>query len=200
MTADYARFDAMLHEQLEGLARRAERVGSYSVEPEPEPEPVTGSLEDLWQLVELARVEDETAVEFAPSEGEGLLASARRECAQFLRATLEKVTSAASVRSEAGVHTRIGWAGDATTLVRHGLSEAEVDRHLTAVQASVTRSGERLRVLTAIVTAAGRIAAIIATPTAAVTALPVAYRCVKDVWNKWRASQSEATPGGTPWQ
>lgn len=197
MTADYARFDAMLSEQLDGLAQRAAVGTSYSLAEEPAPD----SLDALYQLVELARMEEEgDVVSFDAPEREGLLASARRECAQFLRTTLDAVTSAANVRSGTRVHTRVGWAGSANTLVVSGVSEAEVASHMAAVQTSLTRSGERLRVLTAIVTAASRIAAIIATPTAAVTALPVAYRCVKDVWNKWRASQSEATPGGTPWQ
>lgn len=199
MTADYARFDAMLSDQLDALAQRATAATTYALDGGP----ASDSLDDLWQLVELARMEGDATISFGAPEREGLLASARRECAQFLRNALDAVTSAATVRSGVSgtrIHTRVGWTGDTTTLVVADASDAEVATHVAAVEASLTRSTERLRMLTAIVSAAARIAAIIAAPTAAVTALPVAYRCVRDVWKKWRASQSEAIAGGTPWQ
>ncbi len=188
---DYTSFDAMLEARLDALAVRAARGSSFSTG-------VMDEVDPVWHLVELARAQDDGRDEmFSFDDADaGLWDTARQECADFLERALELISHPASVRSpELGtrIHTNVSWTGDTTTLVQTRVSSAQIEAHMTRVGHAIERSHRLLRMLTSILVAAGRIAVIIATPAGAARAVPIAYRCVKEVWKQWQSSQSVAS-------
>jgi len=202
---DYARFDAMLSVQLDALERRAEQPASFSGGLEGDDQ---AEGDEVWSLVQLAiddRDEPEPGalVSFGDEPSEGRLARAWRECNEFVDGALRAVTSAALVESGQGqtrLRTRVRWDGDATSVVAASISAFEVDDHMRAVERALTTSLQRLRLVTAIVVAAGRVALMLATPAGGIKAMAIAYRCVKTVYEQWRASEPGASRGETPWQ
>jgi hypothetical protein len=183
-----AELDAMLDARLSALARRA-ATGDVSFSSPGAP--VDPHTEALWRLVEHARGEDDEVVSFdAEAAPEGLLARAGRELSALVADTLRDASQQAVIDTGPGprLRTRVGWGGDAVTVVGPGASAAEVSAHTAALAGALSSSAHRLRILTMVAVAAGKIAAIIAVPGAAVTALPIAYRCVRDVYEQWRAS------------
>ena len=92
--------------------------------------------------------------------------------------------------------TRIGWTGDTICCVAPGTPRERVLVHDAALRAAVAVSVGRIRLLVTIAGAAGKITAMIATPGAAVMALPVAYKCVRDMYEQWRRASPVQGPGG----
>lgn len=195
--------DAMLDARLQALERRASANVSFAV---------GGGSDDpgvdaLWQLVEHARgmgdapasvdVSFDLQGDDQPRPPDGLLARASHELSALVRAVLRDASQQALVETEGRLRTRVGWTGDAWTQVVPGVSAAEVAAHVAAVEAAVTASARRLRIVTLVASTAGKIAVLIAAPQAAVLALPIAYRCVRDVYEQWRALGREPSPGGT---
>ena len=181
--------DGMLDARLDALMRRARAEDDVSFGAGGDgADPAT---ESLWRLVEQAQPGGEP-LSFDPDAGEpGPLARARRECAQLADAVLRDLAHPVVVETgpdRPRIRTQIGWTGDADTRVAPHASVAEVTAHAVAVEASVRASTRRLRLLTMIVTAAGTIAAMLVAPGAAAMALPIAYRCVRDVYEQWSAS------------
>jgi len=179
----------MLDARLAALERRA--VGDVSFDSAgPGADPAT---EALWRLVEHARGEDDEPVSFdAESFSGGLLARASHELSALVADVLRDASQQAVVETGAGprLRTRVGWMGDAVTVVGPAISTAEIDAHAVALAAALSASARRLRLLTLVAVAASKIATIIAVPGAAVTALPIAYRCVREVYELWRASHA----------
>lgn len=200
-TTELATLDAMLDARLRALELRATGQVSFAG---------TGEdleLEQLFQLVEHARGEDDEPTSFDggspsrdgdapprdPASSEGLIARAARELSALMGQVLRDASQQAVVATGMGprLHTRVGWMGDAVTHVGPGVSTAETSAHAAEVAAALAASTRRLRLVTMVMAAAAKIAAIIATPGAAVASLPIAYRCVRDVYEAW---------GGTAWQ
>lgn len=136
------------------------------------------------------------AVSFAlEGDDQGMLARARRECTALLHDVMQRVSHPLTV--ETGVErfrirTHMGWTGDVTTVVALGTPAATLAAHLAALQATAATSLHRLRLLTMIVTATGKVAATIATPGAALLALPIAYRCVREIYERAHARGASA--------
>ncbi len=150
--------------------------------------PVDPEVASLADLIASARAaDDEAALHF--SAGGGLFDDLRREFNAFVAGVWRDLTHLAVVDTAAGerveCHTRIGWTGDTTCFVAPGTPRERVLVHDAAVRAAVTVSVGRIRLLVTIAGAAGKIAAMIATPGAAVMALPVAYKCVRDLYEQW---------------
>jgi hypothetical protein len=189
--------DAMVDARLVALERRAtEGAVSFSFDgPAGDPE-----LEHLWQMVEHARGDGDEPVSFAGDAdeapaSEGLVARVARELMGIVRDASQQ-----AVVSRPHVRTRVGWTGTVVTHAAPGLTAAEVEAHAAEVAAAVETSAHRLRLVSLVLVAAGKIAALIAVPGAAVTALPIAYRCVRDVYEQWRASSAHSSTGGTAWR
>jgi hypothetical protein len=183
--------DAMLTARLDALTRHADV--SFALESEP----VDPQISELLRLVERARAEGE-AVSFAlEGDDEGVLARARRECEALLHDVVQRASHPLTVESGAGhprIRTRMGWTGDITTFVAPDASHATLAAHAVVMQATLATSLHRLRLLTMIVTATGKIATMIATPGAAVLALPIAYRCVREVYEQWSTPSPTCHP------
>ena len=86
--------------------------------------------------------------------------------------------------------------GDTICCVAPGTPRERVLVHDAAVRAAVTASVGRIRLLVTIAGAAGKIATMIATPGAAVMALPVAYKCVRDMYEQWTRGRPVKGPRG----
>jgi hypothetical protein len=150
--------------------------------------PTDPQTEALWRLVEHARGESDEPVSFdAEAPSEGLLARAGRELSQLVAEVLNEASQQALVKTGSRLRTRVSWTGDAVTVAGPAISAADVAEHAAELATALRSSAHRLRLLTLVLVAAGRIAAIIAVPGAAVTALPIAYQCVRDVYEAWRA-------------
>lgn len=185
---DFADLDARIDARLAALTRRAGSGMSFASDPD-------DPGDDLAQLLDLARTPggDATGVLHFAADGDdgGSLARARRECAAFFRDVWRELSSLAVVRTGEVAYSRVGWTGDATTALARDIAPAEAAAHAAAVDTALRSCLHRLRLLTTIAAAASRIAALIATPGAGVMALPVAYRCVRDVYDEEQ--------GRTPW-
>lgn len=161
--------------------------------------PVDPEVASLADLIASARAaDDETALHF--STGGGLFDDLRREFNAFVAGVWRDLSHLAVVDTTAGerveCHTRIGWTGDTICCVAPGTPRERVLVHDAAVRAAVAVSVGRMRLLVTIAGAAGKIAAMIATPGAAVMALPVAYKCVRDMYEQWRRASPVQGPGG----
>jgi hypothetical protein len=161
--------------------------------------PVDPEVVSLADLIASARAaDDEAALHF--SAGGGLFDDLWREFNAFVAGVWRDLTHLAIVDTAAGesvqCHTRIGWTGDTTCFVAPGTPRERVLVHDAAVRAAVTVSVGRIRLLVTIAGAAGKIAAMIATPGAAVMALPVAYKCVRDLYEQWINKRPVKGPGG----
>ncbi|MCA9651360.1 MAG: hypothetical protein H6712_10705 [Myxococcales bacterium] len=189
-----AELDQHLDARLDSLRRRAEAGDALSFAA-----PGTAEDDELWELVRIANGDDTESLSFAAGE-EGRLARARRELQELLERAVDSVTQLAVTDSRAGssrAHTRVGWTGTITTHVDGGAPAALLRAHAAAVEGAVSRSLLRLELLTRIAVAAGRIARLLTNPGSAVMALPIAYRCVRDLYDRLRG---DATPDdGSPW-
>jgi len=195
---DFDALDARVEARLSALARRSDGGISFGAGDEPD------GVADLARLLDLARGaghDEDVALNFAAADAalEGPLARARRECAAFLRQIWREVTSLALVRTGELASTRVTWTGNATLVIASSASAQDLGRHHAAVAAALRSASDRLRLVTMIAAAASKIAAMIAVPGAGVAALPVAYRCVRDVYDELRAQASERR-GGERWQ
>lgn len=211
--------EAMLEARLAALARRdGEGDGevSFAVEGSADAE-----VEALWQMLQRARQQGEEAVAFDvdASARAGRLAREQGEHAQVLSRMMERLSHPIIVETrEAHAHikTTVGWTGDMATYVARGTTQArsapagsapagsapaerapEIVAHEAALEASLVTNLRRLRLLTLVLIAAGKIAAMIATPSAALRALPIAYKCVRDIYQQW--AEQSADTGETPW-
>lgn len=197
---DFNQLNAMLDLTLGALARRAraDADGEAYISFCAGDDPAESGADVLWRLVERARGDD--AREARPSsfdaagvedgQKDGLLARAQRECTQLIGQVLGTLSHPIVVDTGEGgarIRTHVGWTGDVDTHLAREVTTAEVAAHAAAMEASLAASGRQLRMLTMIMAAASRIAAVIATPGAAVMALPIAYRCVRDLVDQWGA-------------
>lgn len=214
-----AELDAMLDATLGALARRAdskandganegadEGMVSFGVEgasPEPDPQ-----IDELWQMIESARTgatdpDDDAMVSFgAGGSDEGMLARIGRESSELVDGLLWSLANPHVIETGEGptrVRTSVGWLGDTSTHIGRGVTPEVIAAHVAATEASLTTSAHRLRMLAMVVTAAGRISAVIATPGGGLMALPIAYKCVREVYQRWIASSTDPNPRGTPW-
>lgn len=89
----------------------------------------------------------------------------------------------------ARMRTRVGWRGDTSSELPRGVTAVQVAAHLAATAAALEDRTRRLHELALVLSAAGRIAAMIAVPGGAVMALPLAYECVRSL----RRRRSEST-------
>lgn len=191
--------DAMVDARLAALERRAARSDVSFALGGP-PEHADPELERLWQMVERARGEGDAPVSFA---GDGAEAAASPGLVTRVLGELGGLVRDASqqaVVSRPRLRTRVGWTGTVVTHAAPGVTSAELEAHAAEVAAAVETSAQRLRLVSLVLVAAGKIAALIAAPGAAVTALPIAYRCVRDVYEQWRASGAHEGTGGTAWR
>lgn len=190
---DFAEFEGRVDAVLAAAAGHAAGGGlSFDA-------PVAPEVASLADLIACARAaDDEASLHF--SAGGGLLDDLRREFNEFAARVWRELTHLAVVDSVAGelveCHTRIGWTGDTIRFVAPGTSRERMLAHDAAVRAAVTASVGRVRLLVMIAAAAGKIAAMIATPGAALMALPVAYKCVRDLYEQWRGNSPVEGPGG----
>lgn len=197
---DFDALDARVEARLAALAHRSGGGISFSAGDEPE------EIAVLARLLDLARGaghDEDAALNFAADAAaatEGPLARARRECAAFLHQVWREVTSLALVRTGELAVTRVTWTGSATLVFVPDASAQDLGRHHDSVVVALRAASDRLRLVTMIAATASKIAAMIAIPGAAVTALPVAYRCVRDIYDEWRAQGSERRRGGERWQ
>lgn len=140
---------------------------------------------DLADLLAEARGEP-TALHFS---GGGRLAALQGEFAGFVRRVWRELTHLAIVDTRSAgrvvVHTRVGWAGDSVCVVARDAGRERLQAHAAAVEAAVHGFGRRLRLLATIAATAGKISVMLASPAAAFMALPVAYKCVRDVYEQW---------------
>lgn len=209
LDAAFAALDARVDARIDELVRRASAseegddgdvsfgLGAGEAEPD----------DELWALVRLARgeIDDDEELSFAVGDvgEEGRLDRARRELSELVDRVMESLTSLAVVDTSHGssrAKTRVGWTGDVTTFVAPGTSPEVVRAHAATVEASLNRSMLRLRLFTSITAAAGRLAAVLTTPASAVMALPIAYRCVRDVYEQLSSLRELSKTGETPWQ
>jgi hypothetical protein len=189
---DFAAFEARVDAVLAAAAGHA--AGGLSFDA-----PVAPEVASLADLIACARAaDDEASLHFSASGG--LLGDLRREFNEFTARIWRELTHLAVVDSVAGerveCHTRIGWTGDTIHFVATGTPRERVLAHDAAVRAAVTASVGRVRLLVMIAAAAGKITAMIATPGAAVMALPVAYKCVRDLYEQWRNTGPVEGQGG----
>ena len=201
---DFNQLNAMLDATLGALVRRAraDAEGEAYVSFCAGDDPAESEADVLWRLVERARGDearearplsfDAAGAENGQKDGQknGLLARAQRECTQLIGQVLGTLSHPIVVDTGEGgarIRTHVGWTGDVDTHLAREVTTAEVAAHAAAMEASLAASGRQLRMLTMIMAAASRIAAVIATPGAAVMALPIAYRCVRDLVEQWGA-------------
>jgi len=199
----------MLDDTLSALLRRAdassdEGMVSFGVGARDTAPPV---VEELWQMIECARgqgtgEDDEAMVSFGVGEdGEGTLARIRRESSELVDGLLSALAKPYVIETGEGptrIRTRVGWLGDTSTDFARGVSSEVIAAHVATTEASLSTSAHRLHMLVMVVIAAGKIATVIATPGGAVMALPIAYKCVREVYKRWSASSADPTMGGTP--
>lgn len=192
---DFAEFEGRVDAVLAAAADHAAGGGlSFDA-------PVAPEVASLADLIAGARAaDDEAALQFSVGDGGGLFGDLRREFNEFVAGVWRDLTHLAIVDTAAGervaCHTRIGWTGDTLHFVAPGTPRERVLAHEAAVRAAVAASVGRVRLLVTIAAAAGKIAAMIATPGAAVMALPVAYKCVRDLYEQWRSGSPAEGPGG----
>ncbi|MCB9752323.1 MAG: hypothetical protein H6713_20405 [Myxococcales bacterium] len=203
--AELVQLDALLDARLTALARRGEDgLVAFAVDER------DAALDELMTLITLARgdergmaVFDAGGAERREPGGAGRLARLQREFRAFVTRALRGVSRLAVVESgeeAARVRTRVGWTGDLETVVGPDVSAELLRAHASAVARALATTLLRVRLLTMMTSAAGKIAALLVTPGAAVMALPIAYRCVRDVYTQWRERGLGAELGETPWQ
>jgi hypothetical protein len=205
--ADLAELDAMLETTLAALRRRAEPDADGLVSFGVGDVGATTEVDQLWRLVEHARGggedDGESMVSFGAGEhDEGMLARAQRECSELIDGLLSSLAHPHVIETGEGrtrIRTRVGWLGDTSTHVESGAPSAELTAHVAALEASLTTSAHRMQLLAMVVTAASKIAAMIATPAGGVMALPIAYKCVQDIHQRWSASGADSNTRGMPW-
>lgn len=201
-----AELEARLDARLDALLRRAaDPAGdvSFAAGAGGPAEPTAD--DELWALVQLAErgEPDGDALSFSAPGEEGRLARARRELTELVEHVVESLTSLAVVETPDGrarVRTRVGWTGDVTTYVEPLATAALAHEHAAAVEARLTTSMIRLRLLTTVTVAAGKIATMLTTPASAVMALPIAYRCVRDIYEQLNPQRENPTTGEASWQ
>lgn len=131
-------------------------------------------------------------------DGHAELLAARRECEAFLRDALRDL-GPADVRSEHAA-SRVQLDGDARTALAPDITPEAARAHALAVAAALAAAARRLRLLAAVTTAAAAIAALITAPGAGLVALPIAYRCVRDVYDPPRAPGPDNHERETAWR
>ena len=157
-------------------------------------------LEELWQMIECVRergsglgtdADEEAMVSFGVGEdGDGMPARIRNESSELvdgLFSDLAKPYVIVTGEGPARIRTRVGWLGDASTELTRSVTSEVIAAHVAATETSLSTSAIRLRMLVMVVIAAGKIATMIATPAGAVMALPIAYKCVREVYQRWSA-------------
>jgi len=101
------------------------------------------------------------------------------------------------------MRTRVGWRGDTTSELSPGVTATQVAAHVAATAAALEERARRLHALAMVLSAAGRISAMMVVPGGAVMALPLAYECVRDIHRRWsRSTSNQDEPQGTrgtPW-
>jgi hypothetical protein len=210
---DLTELDAMLDATLTALIQLVEAgsdgMASFGVGDGCEPLPP--EVEELYRMVELARGqsigertgEDEAALGFAVGEDEhGMWARIRRESTEPFDGLLSVLASSHVIETGEGptrIRTHVGWLGDTRTQLARGVTSELVAAHVSATQASLTQRAHRLHVLAMVLDAARRITEVIAAPSGAVIALPIAYKCVRAVHRRWIASNPDSRGRATPW-
>ena len=141
----------------------------------------------------LAQARGEVDLEFGAAGDEGPLARMRREWSEFRARALGEIEGRCWV-GDGGLRTRVGWTGDLQLVLGPGVGAEERAAHVRAVRAVLERQARRLELLTTIAVAAQRITALLAGPGAAmVSALPVAFACVRE-------AHARGEGGGVPWE
>lgn len=196
----------MLDATLAALTRRAEPDADGMVSFGVGDVGATAEVDELWRMVESARRgegDGESMVSFGAGEpDEGMLARARRKCSELINGLLSSLVHPHVIETGEGrarIRTRVGWLGDTSTYFESGVPQAELAAHVAALEASLTTSAHRMQLLAMVVTAASKIAAMIATPAGGVMALPIAYKCVRDIHQRWSASGAYSNTRGMPW-
>lgn len=184
--AEFAAIDARVDAVLAALARRQSGDDlSFAAPADPAADELAGLI---------AAADDPNAdLQFSTetSEGGGLFAGLQAEFAEFTRVLWRELTHLAIVetRGDRGaLRTSIGWTGDTTCMIAGTVEPARAHAHAVAVTIAVAGFTRRLRLLTTLATAAGKIAAMVATPGGALAALPVAYKCTRDLYDQWKTT------------
>jgi hypothetical protein len=182
--AEFAAIDARVDAVLAALARRQSGDElSFAAPADP-------AADELAALI--AAADDPNAdLQFSTDEGGGLFAGLQAEFAEFTRVLWRELTHLAIVetRGDRGaLRTSIGWTGDTTCMIAGTVEPARARAHAVAVAVAVAGFTRRLRLLTTLATAAGKIAALVATPGGALAALPVAYKCTRDLYDQWNTT------------
>ncbi len=196
--ADFPDFEARVDAAIEALARSERTAGASFAASSTSAELVT-----LTELVAMVRASDDpdAALDFsAEARDGGPLAELRRDFAAFIRGVWRDLRHLAVVdtggEGQVQVHTRIGWTGDTISVIAGDVGVAQLDAHGAAVRAAVLATTRRIRLLTTMATTATKIAAMIASPSGAVMALPLAYKLVREMYEQWRTTGPEPGPGG----
>lgn len=149
-----------------------------------------GDDEGLGALALLLRQARGEAAE--DGEGAGRLARLRGEWSEFSGRALGELEALRWVGA-GSLRTRVGLGGDLVLVIGPGVDAEAKARHAEAVRAALARRARRLQQLTTIAVTASRIAALLAAPASMVSALPVAFACVREAHERGEG-------GGAPWQ
>lgn len=148
-------------------------------------------LGGLARLLAQARG-DATELDFAVDGGERPLDRLRREWSEFADRALRELDGRAWIGGDR-LRTRVGWTGELQIVAVGDTSAEERAGHALAVRAVLDRAAQRVHLLTTIAVAARRIAGLIAAPVSLVSALPVAFACVRE-------AHGRGGGGALPWQ
>ncbi|MCX4245233.1 hypothetical protein [Paraliomyxa miuraensis] len=200
---ELAELDAMLDATLQALLRRANAADNgdgmvaFDVG--------EADVEELWWMIEQARDpaglarDDEAPISFevgdADETHEGRIARLYRESAEKLDGLLSSLATPHVIETGEGpayIRTRMGWLGDTRTETAPGVPASLLAAHVATTEASLTQSAHRMYVLAKIVSAAATIASAIAAPSGALMALPIAFKCVRDVHRRWSTSGADS--------
>jgi len=180
---EFTAIDARIDAVLAALARRQSGDVSFAAPADP-------AADELAALI--ASADDPNAdLQFSSDADSGLFAGLQAEFAEFTRTLWRELTHLAIVetRGDRGaLRTSIGWTGDTTCEIAGTVDPARAHAHAVAVTVAVAGFTRRLRLLTTLATAAGKIAAMVATPGGALAALPVAYKCTRDLYDLWNTT------------
>lgn len=183
---EFAAIDARVDAVVAALARQQTGEVSFAAPADPD----VAALADL-----IAGADDPlSAMQFSSDPGGGgPLADLQAEFAAFTRKIWRELTHLALVETrdrDVVLRTSVGWTGDTTCVIAGRVDPARAHAHALAVAAAVAGFTRRLRLLTTLATAAGKIAAMVATPAGALAALPVAYKCARDVYEQFKTPRA----------
>lgn len=203
--AEFAELDAIVDARLSALARRARAEADADVSFTTSGEASSTEPDELWRLIALARNQDDQQFQSFTTDppDAGQEDQALHGCSQLLQRALGTLIYGHYVETGEGasrIRTQIDWTGDMNTYLLPGVSPTDQAAHAAAMEDALAKSIRLVRLSAIILIAAGRIAALIATPGAALAALPIAYRCVRDIYDQWNTSNPDLRPRETPWQ